>query len=412
LRLWHFLLFVLFLTPVCVEAETAPIPGTEPVQPVFDKADLVCGGRVESVTVVAEGGSGNKVRVTASLIDSFKGGPVPEAFVFEYPRDPMSELLGIRSGDLALLFLSRTASGRYELTNLFIGLTIFSSLIPIAGEAGLEKLQHGLAAIVRRGNRNDQVSAMRLLEGFGRLDRSTLLAVDALSSSTDPEIAFSAIGILLKTGMPESISKLRGYLEAYHEDQPTIALISAGTELSLVTNAKALPDVEALSGSRFISIQFAAMDAIRRIASATSAPVLVRRLDDANRNVQYSAVITLAELFDKSGDYGPSIELFDKNPQKYIVLWKQWWADQGRRQCSRLFVTTGGRSRLPTWQQFDHGRSMGSGCAAGLERCEIRSADGSTGAGDYGYAHVRRVGSVRCDSTFGGGTLPIALTSV
>jgi hypothetical protein len=46
--------------------------------------------------------------------------------------------------------------------------------------------------------------------------------------------------------------------------------------------------------------------------------------------VQYIAVITLAEIFAKEGDYAPSKRLYDKNPDLYIGLWKQWAKDTGR----------------------------------------------------------------------------------
>jgi HEAT repeat protein len=183
---------------------------------------------------------------------------------------------------------------------------------------------------MRRGNRDEQLKALRLLHGFTRLEPSASTAVGALSSSPDPEIAFAALAILLKAGMPDGVAKFRRYVETYRQEQPPIELMNAAGELSLVADPKALPDIELLSGSKYLSIQMAAMDAIRHIGSFKSAPVLVERLDDPNRIVQYSAVITLAELFDKSGDYGPNIELFGKDPQKYIRLWKQWWIDEGK----------------------------------------------------------------------------------
>ncbi|MGB8475634.1 MAG: HEAT repeat domain-containing protein [Candidatus Acidiferrum sp.] len=195
----------------------------------------------------------------------------------------------------------------------------------MATNSGLDGLKSALTTILQLGDADDQINAMRLLGGFTRLDTKTLTIVSALSSSSNPGIALTALGNLLKTGKPDSVAKFRRYIDAFNGNQPPIGLIVAAGELGLVTDARALPDLESLSGSRFLSIRIAAMDAIRHIASPKSAPVLVQRLDDPSRVVQYSALITLAEIFGKGGDYGPSAELFDKNPQQYIRRWKDWW---------------------------------------------------------------------------------------
>jgi hypothetical protein len=338
MRVLFCLLMAMFL-PAHLAAQAGPVPGTELVQPVFDKADLVCSCRVELVEIVTrdstntDGNPGKLVRATASILDVYKSVLQPSGpIVFEYPKDPMSENPGVKAGDVVLLFLGGLTSGVYELADPYIGLTTFSELSQVPGGLGLEKLQSALAASVRQGNRGDQISAMRLLEGFSRLDSSTLVAASALSSSADPEIAFTALAVLLKTRTPDSVAKFRRYVEAYKENQPPIGLVSAAGELSLVTDPEALADIERLSGSRFLSIQIAAMDAIRHIASAKSAPVLIRRLDDPNRTVRYSAMITLAEIFgERGGELTPDMELFDKKPQYYTNLWKEWWAKEGSK---------------------------------------------------------------------------------
>jgi len=343
MRILSSVLMSMFL-PLGLAAQAGPVPGTELIQPVFDQADLVCSGRVESVRIVTresattDKNQGNFVNVTASILDVYKSVFQPSGqIVFEYPKDPMSENPGVRAGDTVLLFLGGLTTGAYELANPFIGLTTFSGLSQVPGSPGLEKLESALAMSVRQGNRYDQINAMRLLEGFNRLDPSTLIAVSTLSSLSDAAIAFTALGVLVKTRTPDSVVKLRRYVEAYKEDQPPIGLISAAAELSLVTDLRALPDIERLSGSRFLSIQFAAMDSIRRIASAKSAPVLIQRLDDPNRTVQYSAMISLAEIFGgRDGEPTPDVELFDKKPQYYINLWKRWWTAEG----SKLYAPT------------------------------------------------------------------------
>jgi hypothetical protein len=331
-------LFTTFVFPTCFAAQPGPLAGIEPVKPIFDEADLVCSGRIESVSVVRpktgepDGSEGSLVRATAIVLDVYKSALEPSPpIVFQYPEGPMSEDPGVHVGDVVLLFLSGNTSA-YELADPFIGLTPFKRLPRVPGAPNLEKLQSALALSLEQGNRDDQINAMRLLEGFDRLDPTSLSAVSGLSSSSDPAIAFGALAVLLKNKTPDGVVKFSGYLETYRGDQPPIGLISAAAELSLVADARVLPDIERLSSSRFISVQMAAMEAIRRIASDKSAATLVSRLDDPDGHVRYLAVITLAELFGKSGDYGPSAELFDEKPSYYTALWKKWWEDEGKER--------------------------------------------------------------------------------
>ncbi len=71
------------------------------------------------------------------------------------------------------------------------------------------------------------------------------------------------------------------------------------------------------------------MQALRRIRNAQAASCLIDRLDDSNSYVSYLSLITLAETFEKYGDYAPNMELFDGNPRFYINLWKAWWVENG-----------------------------------------------------------------------------------
>jgi hypothetical protein len=71
------------------------------------------------------------------------------------------------------------------------------------------------------------------------------------------------------------------------------------------------------------------MQSLRKMRSPRAAPVVVSRLDDPNSDIQYLAVITLAETFGKYGDYAPSVYLFRQRPQYYVDLWKKWWEKDG-----------------------------------------------------------------------------------
>jgi hypothetical protein len=154
-----------------------------------------------------------------------------------------------------------------------------------------------------------------------------------LSSSNDAEVAFSTLGLLLKARTPGVIEKLRHYLDGYKSDAEPLALIAIGSTLSEIGDVSALSDLEELSGSNHVAIKLGALDAIRRMKSRASVPVLVRRLRDPNQTAQYVSLITLAEIFGKLDvDYAPAKSLFDKNPRYYTNLWEKWWAEQSEQR--------------------------------------------------------------------------------
>jgi len=198
---------------------------------------------------------------------------------------------------------------------------------------GLEKLQSALAAVLRQINRDDQLNALRLLQGFDILNEESLSPVGVLCTFEDPEIAFTALAVFLKSKTIEGVEKLQRYLETYNGNAEPLALVAIGTQLSHVNDVKILPQIEVLTGSKYVSIRLGAMNAIRLMKHPESAPTLVKRLDDQNSTVKYIAVITLSEIFGKfEGDYAPSMYLFDEKPQYYVDLWKKWWAEESHNR--------------------------------------------------------------------------------
>jgi HEAT repeat protein len=153
--------------------------------------------------------------------------------------------------------------------------------------------------------------------------------MDELSLSIDTDIALSALAVLVKNDPADGVGRLDTYLAAYKGDDQHIALQTLGSELMQVADARALPPLESLSSSRFIAIRFGCVDALRKMKSSASASALAQRLDDTDRDIQFQAVLALAEIYHKTADYAPTTPLFDLNPQYYTDLWKSWLQDSG-----------------------------------------------------------------------------------
>jgi HEAT repeats len=340
------ILLVLLVHCAVACADIAPVAGTQPIAPVFEKADLVCNCVVHAVKVVSEQRLGTAPKTivrqhlsaTVEVDDQYKPATAARQWIsVEFDQEipaTRASMPALQKGERAVMFLNLAAPSSYVFADPFLAAIPFYSLPQAPGEQGLKKLQAALAAVLQSPNREDQIRAMELLEGFDVVAPDTSLALVPLSRSSDPEVALSAFAVLLKIkgrgqiNEAEVLTNLKTYLDSYAGDLEPAALINIGSELGQMGNEKALTALESLAGCRYRSIRLGALSAIRRIRSPQSAPVLVQRLDDVDNNVRYVAVITLAEIFQKYGDYAPGMGLFDKNPGKYVQLWKDWYRNQ------------------------------------------------------------------------------------
>ncbi|SRR6266404_1746055 len=326
------------------KGDVAVAPGSIRVQNVFDSANLVCSCLVESLDdqksateTAGKPSTHHEVTATVAIQDVYKSDdPGVKKVFIRYAQDEQQgqtvggSRLRLSKSQNVLLFLTKTGTDTYEFADPFLGATQFSSLPIASGDQGLLKLQRVLSAVVQQAPGIEQLRALQILQGFDHIADDTLSVVRPLSESSDPDIALTALGVFLKTKSTDSVLTLKRYFDSHRSDTQRVALFVIGPELSEITNPKALPALEALSTSKFLPIQFGAMDAIRRIRNVNSTPTLIQRLDDSNSTVRYVAVITLAEIYGKyEGDYAPSMYLFDKKPQYYTALWKTWWVERG-----------------------------------------------------------------------------------
>lgn len=335
------LLSLAFSVVICTPL-MADIVVTPDVQAAFQKSDLVCKCFVKSTVVMDERSIPNRpgvfviqrrMRASVEIRDSYKTQDVNHrSIVVEYVQDipnMSASQPALKVGEMAVMFLKATGPTSYVFSDGYLGAIPFGIIPQQIAKPGLAKLGAALIGTALQGDHDNSARALRLLRAFDSLDQSLLLRVVPLCSSKDPEIAFSALALLLKTKTPESVERLRRYVETYKGSEP-MALGDIAPALGEIRDPTALPALQTLSGSRFVAIRRAAMDAMRGIKSPRNGPVLVQRLDDSDPLVQYLAVITLAETFGKFQDYAPGIGPFNKNPQYYRNLWKKWWAENGR----------------------------------------------------------------------------------
>ena len=330
-------------------------PGSVQVESVFATASLVCNCVANAIVdhaypIEIRGRASTRHEVTAQVTirdvyksDDLRVTNITVQYVVDEQqgRRAAGSRFGLSKGQTVLLFLSKTGTDTYEFADPFIGGTEFSCLPNEGGDLGPMKLQHVLTSVAQSGVSLDQLQALQLLLGFDHISDETLSVVRPLSQSGNADIALTALGVLLRTKSVDSVQKLQQYLESYTANAEPSALFVIGPELREVSNPKALPALETLSASRFRSVRSGAMDGIRRMKDPKSVPFLIAKLGDADSDVQYVALITVAEILGKyEDDFAPSMYLFERRPQYYIGLWKQWWAEEG----SRLYPSDSARA--------------------------------------------------------------------
>jgi|HubBroStandDraft_2_1064218.scaffolds.fasta_scaffold08834_3 hypothetical protein len=329
-------------------ADVYVAPGSTPIEAVFRTSSLVCTCLVESVNDDASSGpldvkgrsvTHHDVTAQVEVRDIFKSdessiGKMAVRYAFDEQQKMRvaGSHLFLQRGQTVLLFLAQNAVGSYEFADPFVGATRFSSLPAHERGSGLEKLQQVMILVVKNSSGPDQLSALRVLLGFDHVTDETVLAVTPLTQSADADVALTAIAVQLRTKSLKSLERLQTYLEIYKSNAEPLALFVIGPELREISDPEALDVLESLSASRFRSIRSGAMDGVRKIRDPKSVSFLIGRLDDADSDIRYTALITLAETTGKSeGDFAPSMYLFEQKPQYYLGLWKRWWADEGRQ---------------------------------------------------------------------------------
>lgn len=335
----------LFILVVCAVAHSdmIPTPGTQAVDPVFNAADLVCSGVVVSVDFSDERRSlvgdhshlRRRAKAQVRIGDVYKGAQQQNDTIYlEYDDEvPVARSTpSVWKGETAVLFLRSIAPSTYLFEDQFMGVIPFKSVPEQAANSGIGKLQRALTDVALHGEGDDQVRAAQLLQGFQELSSATFEAMKFLAGSPDPAVALSGLAVLLKSRSPKAVKLLADYLGVQQKDHSVsepVALISIGGELATLQDRGDLPALESLTASGYIVVRVGAMEALRRMKDPSSAPTLVRKLDDPDSNVRYLAGIALAETFGKTGDFTPSMYLYDKSPDFYIALWKQWARESG-----------------------------------------------------------------------------------
>jgi hypothetical protein len=265
-------------------------------------------------------------RAEASVRESFKGESDSSLKINLVVEDGWGPML--QAGEIVLLFLKRSSGETYAVSDEWIGVTRFTTLMYAEGE-GLAKLESALRQELFSGEETDQLAALNLLHGFEHLAPLTWDTVSTFVSTGSTEnIRVQALAIMIKFTRPQQgLAALIRYLEEHAREERPIAWSNVGSDVSVIRDRSALKLLEALTATQDQEIRLTAMQAVRNMHDPSSAAALIKRLDDRGES-RYQAVITLYEIFGGPDQHGPSMPLFEKQPDRYVAFWKRWWSER------------------------------------------------------------------------------------
>jgi hypothetical protein len=327
-------LFFLLSAVLVWEAQGTLVPEMDPAR-LCDTADLVIVGRVrarhqQGWTTIQAGNSALDARLYAVTVDVekyLKGAPAGETvgFTFALSDTPVGHK-GIQVGQFGIYFLSRTEEGLRVLDPYYPSLPAAPGAPPFHGklvDSVATELAHVFVSsdtsVQSRWTRWEAVRALETLQ-----TGSATAGLRVAAGDKEPLVRVWAMAALLKRGdisMLEQIEKLGRIPPDPHVQNLTAHL---GFAIERVKDMRAIPSLGRLLHSADVNIRRGAAGGLRNTQDKAAIKPLTEALHDTDREVQYQAVIGLAEITGAPSEWSPASATFEKDPNKYLDYWRDW----------------------------------------------------------------------------------------
>ena len=220
---------------------------------------------------------------------------------------------------------------------------------------GLSQLEADILKVVGGANVDRSKQALEILLQFDQLSPQAESFLRPFKTSSNDELRILSLEAQVlsgspakdTTGIPKPLATIdtpalvrrraaiKDFATALRGRADSNAPVSEGVGRILAGDTT-IGDLEMLeeivTTSPVQSLRLYAMLGIRRLAARQTLPFLVGQLDATDITVQFQAIMTLAEITGKGGEYGPGMDLFKKDPGKYSSIWKKWWREVGTHQ--------------------------------------------------------------------------------
>lgn len=320
---------LLILALNLTRAEAGPLPALD-LEVLTNEANQIVVGQVvavweiEPTTVEMHGQSIRAIRMGARLRGDrvIKGQSDQPVLHFEFLVTDFSSYARILPKQYGMFFLRLKAPQQYLVSNPYYPF-IVASPNPLVSEGSVfdkvvAEVAHVLRLNVSRAERSQAIEALKNV----RLESATL-ALRRAASDPDTSLRLQAIAALL---WRNDISSLDTAVSVLLNPSPSAErqlLANLAASVEGIKDPRAIPLLTNLIAARDTLTRRAAASALRHTAATSALKPLSTALKDPDREVRYQAVIGLAEI---TGQYewGPSIELFQRDEQRYLAHWREW----------------------------------------------------------------------------------------
>jgi HEAT repeat protein len=87
-----------------------------------------------------------------------------------------------------------------------------------------------------------------------------------------------------------------------------------------------------------VNLRRGASAGLRNTRDPAAVEPLTRALHDSDRDVQYQAVIGLAEITGTTGEWAPGYGLFLRAPERYVNHWQEWAKERKLRLSAKTIL--------------------------------------------------------------------------
>lgn len=315
--------------------------GSKPMEDRFSDAGLVClCVPVKTVQVNPKLKANGKLaaadfEVAVRIVRLYKGASRESEIVIRYSdRDPMMGT-PLQEGATYILFLRLLQRNLYESSDAALPAPGLSPPGQMAGSGGGQaQLEDEIRNAI--SNAPDIAStreSLKLLLEFRTISPQTITRLDRIAQGNPSDVVLLSLEVLCRCVRdPEKyLSKLITSLLEIEKVNPASTmglednLSGIGDLLASSSTTRDIGGLEKLANSRIPGLGLCALLGIRRLKDPATIPFLIGELDSTNPQIQYEAVITLAEITGKDKNYSPGMGIFLMNRQKYTTLWKSWY---------------------------------------------------------------------------------------
>ena len=309
-------------------------PAHVAIEELFERSDTVIRGRCESVHAVSAAADHEGYAdylAAVSVLTVYKGDP-QNPITVRFPDRSVAAGAPPCGGTTWLLFLKASEADRtFVLSDPNFGMRYLPGNVSTSGpsQPGVRVIEADLARIMTESRDADAVNALRILADLERLGPSSIALLQAMSQRPDLQVSTLALEMLARA---DPIRYFEAFVHAFETARPDDPLIAVRLcELAQsVGSSKQLPALrQMVDWTLYPGLRECAMQGIRKLKVSAAVPFLVQHLDDPQDDVSYLALITLAEMVGKNGDFAPGFGLYVQNRQKYRELWHDWWKVQG-----------------------------------------------------------------------------------